>query len=752
MGRTHSLLAFLLSLLLFSCKDSDDTAPSKVAEEVTTINIDIVLPASIQSQWQNTIQMAMANIEMAQQVLPNKVKLKLRYHDEDTEDLEQLAYSLTHPQEGEDTCHAIIGPYHSDHASIFLNYAAATCLPVVMPTCTSVELQRIHTKSTYAWFLTESDVTQCEIMLTAVNTMNVKNVALIYSDNTYGKSFYDYFGFFATEHDMKIVGEGMTAYREEEPLDDFFQAIFDETANETVAILLALSDAREYIDVWKQMQSFMDTASGQELNVITCSADVSLCDEIISYEKPIFNIGFCPAGAMNYGFPQSYEIKFGRLPYNGEPQIYDALSIIAYGAALRMASPNECYVNNQLVKSPTLTDYMRSVVDESGYANTIWDTFSMADAFSMLAKGLQIDPSGATGDLVFDYQTLTKILQTTYMMWATIPNYDSETDSIMSNHIVPLSYLTISDYGSSSSVKAVELWQREKNIQSFDLSVSVDHQLPDVKDHWAVVISPSTSWNNYRHQADAFAMYQTLRRHGYDDDHIILIVEDNLANDPRNSKYAGRIFVDLNEDSYYDVYEDANVRLNAVVDYHFSDLTFSDIDSIMLGRQSQRLPHVIHPDSASNVFVFWSGHGGRTDGPLWGNEDAGIYFGSAHIDKIVTEMNKSDMYRRMMFAIETCFSGIWGETLTGQPDVLVLTSANADESSKADIFSKELGVFLSNAFARTFREMITFNYDISIYDIYINQLKTTNGSHVSLYNEKEYGSVYTNSMTDFFPQ
>jgi len=295
------------------------------------------------------------------------------------------------------------------------------------------------------------------------------------------------------------------------------------------------------------------------------------------------------------------------------------------------------------------------------------------------------------------------------------------------------------------------MWLAEKSAQDFDTDTSVNHHLPDVEDHWAIVVSPSTTWDNYRHQADAFAMYQTLRQHGYDDDHIILIVEDNLAYNTRNSEHAGQIFVDIKDDFDKEDYEFYDVRANAVVDYHFTDLTPSDIESIMMGEQSDRLPHVIHPDSTSNVFLFWSGHGGSSDGPLWGNEDASIYFGTKHINNIVTKMNQSNMYRRMMLAVETCFSGKWGEALLGQPDVLVLTAANSTESSKADVFSQELGVFLSNAFARTFRQEIDYNNRVSIYNIYIDLVKTTNGSHVSLYNEKQYGSVYTNTMEDFFP-
>jgi glycosylphosphatidylinositol transamidase (GPIT) subunit GPI8 len=176
------------------------------------------------------------------------------------------------------------------------------------------------------------------------------------------------------------------------------------------------------------------------------------------------------------------------------------------------------------------------------------------------------------------------------------------------------------------------------------------------------------------------------------------------------------------------------------------------VADIMLGHESARLPKVIHPTSTSNVFFFWSGHGGSSEGPLWGTEDAHSYFGKQRIKDIVTQMNEADMYRRLMFSIETCFSGQWGESLTGLPDVIVMTAANPRETSKADVHNSELGVFLSNAFARTFRKYVNQNNRISLRDMYIELAKTTNGSHVSIYNERNYGSVYTNTMVDFFPR
>ena len=173
---------------------------------------------------------------------------------------------------------------------------------------------------------------------------------------------------------------------------------------------------------------------------------------------------------------------------------------------------------------------------------------------------------------------------------------------------------------------------------------------------------------------------------------------------------------------------------------------------IMTGKKSERLPQVISPRSDSNVFFFWSGHGGSREGPLWGNEDSYVYFGMDRIRSIVDAMAKENKYRRMMFAIETCYSGKWGVALEGTPNVLVLTAANPKESSKADVHDRDLGVYLSNAFARTFRREVNRNKDITVYDLYKELARTTTGSHVTIYNNELYGSVYTETMQEFFPE
>ena len=582
------------------------------------------------------------------------------------------------------------------------------------------------------------------------------DVTLIYSDDTYGQSFHDWFGYYATERQLHVAGEGIVAYKNGMDLTSFLDEAVADSKKKRLVICVALSDVADYKRVTDQVHQWYNKVSATDytLQVQLILSDTALDEKVIQDDSMWFSYGLSPTASPGYGFPQSYEARFGQPLKNGEARIYDALTMLALGAAHQSVKGEDCTVAGRQVAynekpyGPTLTDHMRSVVASDEGASCGWDADGLSRAFSEIASGRSINLTGASGSLKFDNETYTKVLGTDYMFWRV-------DDSQGKRVTKPI--LHLSTESSNTSASTTVLWELDKMWTPEYADVPVDHNLPAVSDRWAVVVSPSTSWSNYRHQADAFAMYQTLRHHGYDDDHIVLIVEDNLANDSRNP-FAGQIFVERSSDpaAASDQFMNDDVRKNAVVDYHFSDLQPADLADIMMGKKSDRLPQVISPTASSDVFFFWSGHGGSREGPLWGNEDAYEYFGKDRIRDIVAEMagnnGGSRMYRRMMFAIETCFSGHWGEALMGQPDVLVLTAANAKESSKADVHDRDLGVYLSNAFARTFRRLIGGNNEISIYDLYRELFRTTKGSHVTIYNQQEYGSVYSEKMNEFLPE
>ena len=227
------------------------------------------------------------------------------------------------------------------------------------------------------------------------------------------------------------------------------------------------------------------------------------------------------------------------------------------------------------------------------------------------------------------------------------------------------------------------------------------------------MIATSTGRNNYRHQADALAQYQMLRGFGYDDEHIILILED-----------------DLDEDVHVTIGGE-NLRAGAVIDYKTSRVTPEDLRNIFSGTVTERTPQVVQGGPGTNVFLFWSGHGAR-DGVLkWADKNL-----EAETFRGILEAAEGN-YRKMLAVMETCYSGSIGSYCEGIPGVLFLCATRNGETSHADIM--EDGIYLSNRFTRVFRSQVEANPAISLHDLYYQLATHTTASHAGLYNDACYG-------------
>merc|ERR1711879_597138 len=58
--------------------------------------------------------------------------------------------------------------------------------------------------------------------------------------------------------------------------------------------------------------------------------------------------------------------------------------------------------------------------------------------------------------------------------------------------------------------------------------------------NWVVLVDTSRFWFNYRHASNALSLYRSVKRMGIPDSHIILMLADDFACNPRNS-YPGKI-------------------------------------------------------------------------------------------------------------------------------------------------------------------------------------------------------------------
>jgi glycosylphosphatidylinositol transamidase (GPIT) subunit GPI8 len=254
-------------------------------------------------------------------------------------------------------------------------------------------------------------------------------------------------------------------------------------------------------------------------------------------------------------------------------------------------------------------------------------------------------------------------------------------------------------------------------------------------------VQGSNGWNNYRHQADVLSVYQLLKQNGYDDDHIILIVDKALASDSRNPEPG---VIRMEDDG-------ENLLEGAVIDYDNATLTPSDVCNILLGKATPSVPEGVSP----NVLLFWSGHGHNLAGNgadelVWRDAYAGQGMTAELLRQTVTQMQQQGLYRKMLILTEPCFSEAVITPLIGIPGVLAISSAGTYEQSFADNWSSLLGVWRCDRFTRNLVTHLTYNPATTYRDLYLYCTQHTLGSHVHIVNSSSFGNLYTTGPQEFF--
>ena len=100
-------------------------------------------------------------------------------------------------------------------------------------------------------------------------------------------------------------------------------------------------------------------------------------------------------------------------------------------------------------------------------------------------------------------------------------------------------------------------------------------------------------------------------------------------------------------------------------------------------------------------------------------------------------------------AVIIAASGGVAKECEGIPGLLVMTSANTNESSKADLWYAPYGVYLTNRFTSSIIYRLKFDPATSLRDLYNVAFTGTLGSHVTIYNADNYGNLYQNTMREY---
>ena len=695
------IIAFICLLCFCGCSDKDEPRPND-NKEWTEHTVAVVLPMEngLDSHWKRTLGMFATNFERAFKNQDKGIRLNFEYYDESTADIPKLAKDLAF----RDDIYAVIGGLYSSNAEELaagLTPAGKTYFTLA----TAEQLIRAYASTGYLWAMTETDITQCEVLLSKVINYGGKSVALLAKDNdAYGQTFLDWFAFQSKE--LGLENKGVFAY-DNTTLADMARQAMQSGAEYVVCVpseieeigpMLQISEIQPRDGTSRPRLLFSDTAYG--IDVLTVYGDIAEGIEGVAF-------GADPES----GFDVSYKTFFDDASTVGEAQLYDAAMLIGYAAWLRLLEPEV-----------PLQKALRRIVSGEDLNMGSWTGEDMGLVVDALSRGASPYVKGASGHLRFDSKVFTNVLATTYHNF-----------KVYNGIYIILDYNTSDGGNRTEATLAGWNW---KASQMQDFNDSGDITYPEHKSNWALLMASSSGWSNYRHQADVLAIYQQLKESGYTDDHIVLIVEDDIARNPSNPNN-GVIRVTPNGDNVYE---------GAKIDYRTSSLRLKDIADILTGEKSDYLPEVIEASENDNIFIFWSGHG--MPGAMCWNEDYYAVTGDV-LAPVFMMMHQNKCYRKLLMMVEACYSGGVLEKCEGVPGMLFITAASGNETSKADVFNSDMKIWMSNRFTNTFIEQIGANQSIGMRDLYYRLFINTVGSHVMVYNAQNYGNLYTSNMSEF---
>ena len=709
-----SWLFLFLCLLMASCSIDDDGS-----SENTTIHsckVVVLMQQSEQSRWERTAAWALQNMAEAQRGMKDIVQLELTFKDQDAPDIAAYMKQVA----GDPTVAAVIGPTTSMRAEemvLELGKQGEQNKPMITPSATYVQYQRKYAAVPYLWNLAESDITELEVIISEIASLHPSDavsLALLAQDGSSDEDLkndnVEWFSFIAEEYGLSV--SAIHRYKDTQDLRDCVRRVCGPEREKSRTILFfsptgeddAIAFDRE-LGIYQQELEENGTPFFKPYKIYCSDGFVSSL--IASAVENMEYEGVDLYASPESGFIQGYRLRFNENLVNGEAQFYDALCMVAYAATLKQQS------------GKSLNDALLAVVDGRDGTGGSWLPDDMAINFHLLSQGHTPDINGVSSNWTFDRNNHASVTGSTYRRWR-----------LFNQQYVTTEFVSTEGSKRSSSAKTMWDWTAS-HFQAFNADEGSGLTYPALDDRWALLVAGSKGWANYRFQADVFAMYQLLKQHGYDDDHIVLICEDDVARHT-NNPHPGELRISDTGANVYDA---------AAIDYRLGDLKPADIGNILQGRPTARLPKVLSPDADDNVLVFWSSHGeqGSLD---FGKNQSMDY---ARMRGIIG----NTPHRKLLMAVEACYSGGLGEACDGLPGCLFVTAANPYETSHADVWSEEVGVYLSNGFTRGFQEAIGSNPDISLRDLYYTLAAHTSGSHVKVYNVSNYGNVYSNSMAEF---
>jgi ABC-type branched-subunit amino acid transport system substrate-binding protein len=650
--------------------------------------------------------------------------LALEYIDPDGRDLDTLGTELANDARYV----AAVAPPGSSGLQKVADAFVAARKPIVSPTSTSDDLLRAYGGDGAVWRTRESDIAQTELLVRWAKGGSAKRLTLLTSLDVSGYTFFTWFGFFArelgyAESDVNLVAlpDGACDDALKQAVDTKPDILFVAAGN--VEQLKCVAKGRPH-----------GQAPGIP-NLRTVFADTGLDAYVLeSLGVAAGGLEGFSAAAADAAYDTAYEAKYPgtHLAPHGAGE-YDAVLLLAYGLEVSGGKGGK-----------TLIAAMKEAVSGSADGTHGWDADGVKAALAALRKGERPRLHGATGELVFEPELYMDLASSTLVHWK---------------------------IGDQGLVRDARYWTGDPSFltsQGAFVRPGVDPQDVDSStwapataksDTWAFVAALSSGWENYRHQADAHQQYAMLKASGVDDDHIVLVLADDLANAVEN-RLQGTV---RNEP------EGENLYPGIEVDYGVT-LTVDQIKDILTSNVTAATPKVLHPTASSNIYIYLAGHGGTDGIPIdattaeEGLAGGGATLSPAALRESLCLLSEQKSYRRVLAVIESCFSGAFGDAAYGGLElgcgasagelplegVVLFTAANSKETSSAGAYDMAVPAWVDDAFSRKLADNALASPGASLADIYADTYRGTAGSHPSVYNAAYAGRLSLVPLSEFF--
>ncbi|MEO1267959.1 MAG: C13 family peptidase, partial [Myxococcota bacterium] len=619
--------------------------------------------------------------------------------------------------------YAVIGPGSSgqmmDIAPIMINAQK----PMVSFTATSGEVLRAFSGSPYVWRTKLTDLVQTQWLIQrSLAPRRPPAIGLITSLDDQGATFFNWFGFLATLAGYDEDEVHIEVYGESQSCEDATQAIMEGDAQWILAVPSGVNDIGCIIDSYRSSnpgdRSLVFADTGLEINIAIRNIG----------ERALGVSGWTAAPAADSGFEAGWEAHFGNtMISNNAASEYDTVLLIAYGLE---ASGGR--------GGADLANAMNTVVEARGGEAVSWDAEGIEQALTAIRAGNIPDIEGATGPLEYLPGSRIDLAVGSLSRWVVQP------EGLVYQTSVELT----EDADSLLSGPGAMTFRTPNGGEAFEPTANVS----SLK---ALIVSASSGWDNYRHQADALAHYQRLRTAGISDGDIVMVGADDIANASENPLPGVVRNVPGGDNLYEGVTYDYSNGINA-----------NDIDAILLGESGVATPEVLETDAGTNLFIFIVAHGGSSgiamgaDSAEEGVNSSGNRLTPEGLRDTLCTLRRENRVRRVFVAIEACNSGVFGDADfdglesgcdDGEPldGVVLLSAANTLENSLGTGYDRELLAWVGDEFSVALSNQLDQSDAPNLLDLYQDTYLSVQGSHVSMYNTETYGDLSSLTVGEF---